>query len=279
MSYNRAEVNLLPPELQPGPAVRYAFLINFTLIAAAVAFIVLDSVMSITHLVYLRASIAEKQRQIEARAAVEQDYQSLMRLQQTIRGYGNMVGLAAARYADMPVVLDRLSRLLPEGVYIDQVTNERAPVGQVATNVSVKLLSARRDPLLLQRTLEALKQDAIMRNCYLRNAENKVVTLQEYLGQFNVNWSSAQPGVESSPSAEQYAFEILVRIDEPMSIAGVPISYDASRYFTEFKVNPVAVPEGAAGGAAEVKAGAKAVKEGTTASQGMAYVDVGKEEQ
>ena len=118
-----------------------------------------------------------------------------------------------------------------------------------------------------------------MHDCYLRLAENKVVTLQEYLGQFDVNWSATQPGVESSPSTEQYAFEIMVRIDQPMSIAGMPISFDATRYFTEFKAPPLTAPAGAEGGAPEVKAGAQAVKEGTTASQGMAYVDVGKEKQ
>ena len=34
MSYRRIEVNLLPPELQPGPAVRSALLINIALILA-----------------------------------------------------------------------------------------------------------------------------------------------------------------------------------------------------------------------------------------------------
>lgn len=271
MSYGRLEINLLPPELQPGPAVRYSMLINFALIAGLLAFLGLDMFLSLSKITGLRKNILELTSQNEQRQQVEKDYNDLVGIRDEIQHFGQIVGLASARYADMPVVLDRLSRILPDGVYVNTVTNSRAPSAQTTANVSVTLLAAKPDPRLIQRTLEAFKRDPIFSNCYLSRAAAAPQALDEYLRQIDVSWNTTGPDYSAAASADEYEFDINVTISQPMTIGGLPVVYDVSRYFKEFKVD---IPQAGPPAEAEqldVETGARAVKQGTTASQGMAY--------
>ncbi len=272
MSYGRLEINLLPPELQPGPAVRYSILINFALIAGLLAFISLDVFLSMARITMLNKNIRDLKAQVEQRQQVEQDYNDLVLIRTEIQHFGEIVGLASARYADMPVVLDRISRLLPEGVYVSSVTNSRAPSSTTAANVIITLLTAKPDPRLMQQTLETFKRDAILSNCYLSRATAAPQALDEYLKQIDISWSATGPDYNDIASADEYEFEISVTITQPLIIGGLPVVYDVSRYFKDFKVNlPQPEAVGDAQGEKDVETGAKAINQGTTASQGMAY--------
>lgn len=285
MSYGRVEINLLPMELRPGPVVRYAVLISFALIAGAIAFISVDSVVSLARLAMLRSSIKTLTEQTEKRAQVEADYNSLIDIQTQISRYGQIIGLASARYADMPVVLDRISQLLPEGVYIDSVTNNRSASATVNANVMTTLATSRPDPRLIQQALEAFKRDQILSNCYLSRVAFGPQVMDQFLKSINVTWRMSGAIYEEPPKPGQYEFDIRVDLDAPLAISGLPVVSDASKYFAEFKVpeleqqgQPTDTGEGdAAAGGKAIKQGTT-VTEGTTASQGMATVDVDKEQ-
>jgi hypothetical protein len=176
-------------------------------------------------------------------------------------------------------VLDRVSRLLPEGVYISTVTNTRSNSATTNANVAVTLATAKPDPRLMQQALEAFKRDQILKNCYLSRVEYSPQVMDQFLKQINVNWRTSGVSFEEPSSAGQYEFDIRVELNAPMAISGLPVIYDASKYFTEFKVPELEQQgQGAASGQGDAAAGAKAIKEGTTASQGMATVDVDKEQ-
>jgi hypothetical protein len=274
MSYGRLEINLLPPELQPGPAVRYSLLINFALISGLLAFLGLDVFLSMSRISMLNRNIRDLTAQVEQRQQVATDYNAIVDIRGEIQHFGQIVGLASARYADMPVVLDRLSRLLPDGVFISSVANSRAPASSTKANVIVTLLAAKPDPRLMQQTLEAFKRDAIFSECYLSRATAAPQALDEYLKQINISWSANGPGYNNQASADEFEFDISVTITQPMTIGGLPVVFDVSRYFEKFKLDLPQL-EGADGAQgkldAETGAGAKAISKSTTASQGMAY--------
>ena len=284
MSYGRVEINLLPMELRPGPVVRYAVLISFALIAGAIAFISVDSVVSLARLAMLRSSIKDLTEQTQKRAQVEADYNSLIDIQTQISKYGQIIGLASARYADMPVVLDRISQLLPEGVYISSVTNNRSAAATVNANVMATLATAKPDPRLIQQALESFKRDQILKDCYLSRVAFGPQVMDQFLKNINVTWRMSGAVYEEPERLGQYEFDIRVNLEAPLTISGLPVIYDASKYFSEFKVPELDQPAQGTPGEGDAAAGGKAIKqgttvsEGTTASQGMATVDMDKEQ-
>jgi hypothetical protein len=78
MSYERIEVNLLPPELQPGPAVRYGLMINIALIAGVITFIVLDLIVNSYRLSELIAQNKELEKSKANLQTATTDYDKLM---------------------------------------------------------------------------------------------------------------------------------------------------------------------------------------------------------
>jgi len=235
MSYGRLEINLLPPEFRPGPAVRALPLINFALITGTLMAIVVGVSSSLINIAVLRSQNKDYEAQIVQQASVKSNYQTLQGIKEAVQQYGRIVSLASADYVEVPVLLDRISRLLPEGVYLRDVGNRRGSRTTSGTIVRVGLTASKTDPQLLIRTLTAFKKDPIFSDCYMSLAESKESPLGQVLVANGINWTVSGPNINAQPLTEELEFEIQARILSPVSIDGVPVSQDFSSYLTSIK--------------------------------------------
>jgi hypothetical protein len=262
MSYGRIDVNLLPPELQPGPAVRYAVILNVLIIACTVAYIALDSVYGLAMLSYARQERTGLRDQVEKSKAVIADYDKLVNIKDKLERYGRLVGLASADYVDMPVLLDRVSRILPDGVYIDRVTNDNGPGAIGKTVVVFGLRTSRRDPQLVLDTLRAFKHDALFTDCYMPTLNYEEMALQELMQRNQVKWTVAGPDVPENINAQEFSFEIRASVTRKLENLGLPITADDSALFAGFAL---ALPADTAGALEQVpSAKPPAANEGQT---------------
>jgi len=234
MSYGRIDVNLLPPELQPGPAVRYAVILNVLIIAVTLAYIALDSVRGLTMLSYARQDRTALEDQIAAGQAIVADYGRLVEIRDKVQRYGRLVGLASADYVDMPVLLDRVARILPDGVYVDRVTNDKDNVSPEHTVVVFGLRASRRDPQLVLDALRAFKSDKLFSNCYMPTLNYEELTLQDLMQRSQVSWNVSGPDVPGDITAQQFSFEIRASVPRRLADLGLPKSLDDSALFASF---------------------------------------------
>jgi len=242
MSYNRLEINLLPPELQPGPAVRYSLLINVVIISVTVAFIAVDSFIGLTRMANLGRDNHALEDDIARLQPVVADYMRLRNIDTQISSYGQLISLASGEYVDIPVVLERLAQIIPEGVFVETISNER-PSGPMRDVVlAVELRSAERDPALVVDTFLAFKEDPLLGNCYLRLMEYEEDVLEPYLKQFNINWQADGPELPQSLSSNQYKFEIRALLPVPMS-TDAEILVDDFVYLQKANLTPEPKPE------------------------------------
>jgi hypothetical protein len=273
MSYDRIEINLLPPELQPGPAVRYGLMVNIAMIAGTVTFIVLDAIINsfkLNDLVAQNKNLEQTKVNLET---VTADFNRLIAIDQQITNYGKMISLASGFYYDLPVVMDRISRLLPAEVYVDKVSNARTRKGSKSSQVSVALKTSRRDPRLMQQTLVAFKGEPLFQDCFLRTATFEQESLDPIKQRMNVDWSASGAEIDEQLLVDMYTFEIAVNLPLSARITGLPVAYDQSRYFEGYDIDLSAVDEEAEG-RQNVAKGAKAVKSGTSAPEGVKPVEV-----
>lgn len=243
-AYGRIEVNLMPPELLPGPAVRYALLINVLICMVTVAFIMVDVYFGWIELDLEKENLAQTEAEALSRQYIEHDYNRLANMGEKLANYGRLVALASMDYVDMPVVLDRISRVVPDGVYLKSVFNQRAGSGNI--NMIVQLKSSNDDPRQMLNALNSFKQDDIFAKCFMPLAAFKEESLDELLTQVGVTWSVTGPEAPGSIISEQYDFEIHARLPRPLSGLQLPIELDDTPYFTS--LSPPAAPPDEANG-------------------------------
>jgi hypothetical protein len=251
MGYRHLDINLLPPELQPGPVVRYAVVINTLVIGVTVAFLVVDSFVGLTNMASLKRDIENKEDQIQAKATVVSDYNELTNIETHVNSVGRLIGLASAEYVEMPVVMERITKLLPEGVYLDRVTSEARTVGATTTNIRIILAASKPDPQMLVQTFNRFKDDDILGDCYMRVAEFEEREIGSVLEAAGVNWIAAGPGIGDYTNTEQFVFEIHSVLHPPVETGGLATVLDKTDYFdvfTETKAPARAAGESESGG-------------------------------
>ncbi|MCB1215754.1 hypothetical protein KDL44_00050 [bacterium] len=227
MSYRRIEVNLLPPELQPGPAVRSALIINIALILITAFVIILSAALSIYQYAQYNDDIKKRRMSIDSLQSVKDGYQQLQRIDSAVGNYGKIVGIASTNYIDLPVMLSHLSGLLPDKVYLTDVSNLRGGnVNAVSvldanrpTFVTMTCRTATKDLGLIQRTLATLKEDPIFANCVLTNAtldSEELTDLAELLG---IAGTFEFPDTfEGAEGHEFYEFIIRAEVRRPLPL-------------------------------------------------------------
>ncbi|MBN2083443.1 hypothetical protein JW859_14705 [bacterium] len=228
-SYGRLEINLLPPELLPGPVVRYAVLINVLIIFATLAVVIVNAYIGWTKLDLEKENSKALNAQIQAKRYIEEDYNRLEKIGNQLAAYGRLIALASMDYVDMPVVLDRLAKIMPDGVYIDSVYNRGSESGLI--NLEVNMKASQDDPRLVLATLRSMKKDEIFNNCYMPSAELKEESLEDLITQIGINWNATGPDINTSIYASQYEFSIHSRLPRPVGGSALPLLWDESGHF------------------------------------------------
>lgn len=248
MSYRKIEINLLPPELQPGPVVRSALIINITMILGTFFAIVLTASLSLIRYAQYLDDISKTTQSIKNLESVREGYQQLQRIDAAVLNYGKVIGIASTDYLDMPVLLSHLANIIPGGVYLTQVTNARA--GNVtavtvldpnrATFVSMSFNTSKQDIGQIINTLNALKADPVFSNCVLTNARLSSEQLSELSNALGMEFNFKIPETEAS-SAEYNYFEFIIRAEvrRPVNDTGMRIVTDELELFKASKPMPI----------------------------------------
>jgi hypothetical protein len=262
MSYRRIEINLLPPELQPGPVVRSALIINITMILGTFFAIVLTASLSLYRYMQYIDDIAKTTQSIKSLESVREGYQQLQRIDAAVLNYGKVIGIASTDYIDMPVLLSHLSNIIPSGVYLTSVTNARA--GNVtavtvldpnrSTFVSMGFNTSKHDVGQIISTLSALKADPVFSNCVLTNARLSSEQLIELSTALGMDVTFDLPLSEST-SEEYNFFEFIIRAEvrRPINDSGMRVVSENLELFKANKPMPLSsdqVADQAAGEAA-----------------------------
>lgn len=249
-NYSRIEINLLPPELAPGPAVRLFVILNFALVATTLATILVTTALPMFKITDLKKEIETVQTQINAMGPEEANYQTLIGVKEAVDGYGRIVSLASVDYVEVPLLLNRLSALLPEGVYLKQVQNRTAKANAAAPAgsksdviVQVSLAACRRDPALILATLNACKHDPLFSDCYLGNAEAVEKPLSDMLQRYGIEWAVSGSNGDRQPSSREYEFQIQARLHRPLASDSAPVVADYSTYLASIKFKTPPPPE------------------------------------
>ncbi|MCB1188699.1 hypothetical protein KDL29_16180 [bacterium] len=259
MSYRRIEINLLPPELQPGPAVRSALIINIALILVTMFTILLSAALSIYQLAQYKEDIDHRERSIKSLQSVKDGYQQLQRIDAAVGNYGKIIGIASTNYIDLPVLLSHLSGILPDRVYLTDISNVRAGnVNAVSvldakrpTFVTMTFRTANKDLGQIQNTLNRLKTDPVFANCVLTNASldsQELSNLSELLG---IAGTFELPTTfDGNQNHEYYEFIIRAEVQRPLPIEGSRVLNDQLALFKDTNPLPDMAP-GQGGSAAQ----------------------------
>ena len=237
--YNRIEVNLLPPEMRPRPAVRYTSLINAAVITLTLVFIVFNVYFNVMEIISGRQESQRLDVEIKRREPIRQDYLELKQIEDDLLNYGRIITMASADYVDLPVVLARLSALLPDGVYLSRVTNYGSRNAGAQVEISVVLRCAERNEQLLLETLTNLKNEPVTADCYMRSADLTEIQLTAVQDMFDVAWEVSQPESGDPAANQEYEFELLVRLDRVLPPDGLITVADESEFFRGFALNPL----------------------------------------
>jgi hypothetical protein len=251
--YSRIEINLLPPELAPGPAVRILVLVNVAVITITLATVLVATALPLSRIAIYTNQIESQQSQIASLKPIEDNFQSLSDIKDAVDQYGRIVSLASVDYVEVPLLMDRIATLLPDGVYLKQIQNRRANAraggnGGASPDVIVQMSlgASKRDPKLLIDTVTAFKKDALFNDCYLSMAEAVETPLGEMLSKYGIQWQVEGPDSVGQPSAHEMDFSIQARIPRPVADGAAPISADFSGYLAsiKFKTPPPPDPKG-----------------------------------
>jgi hypothetical protein len=230
-AYSRIEVNLLPPEMQPGPMVRYSLLINVALVLLTLAFILINLFLGWIRLDLAREDVEQLQAQVKANAYIENDYNRLAEMGNKLSNYGRLVAYASLDYVDMPVVLNRLSAIIPDGVYLARVSNGSTQNNN-STSMVIQLKASHDDPALLIAALRNFKADSLFSECYLPTAAYGEQDLSAMLDQAGITWAVDGPDVTTNIVSGQYDFEIHARLPRPLPGLSLPTQVDHLPYFS-----------------------------------------------
>jgi len=239
-NYRNIEVNLLPPELQPPPTVRTAVVLNAAIVLGVLAYMLLGTFSVFNQIKNVQQQIDDNQRLITNKQPVVAMYTDLTNAKESVDKYGRLVSLASVDYIDVPVLLDRLSKIIPAGVYLNSVGNDKSAPNSRNTVVQVTLNTTSNDPKLMQSTLDAFKKDSMFHDCFMKSAELQKVALNEQLGSFKVDWTATGPGVPPSIDVDKYEFIVLANVPKLVDTTGLPVTADKSIYLADvkFKVPP-----------------------------------------
>jgi hypothetical protein len=274
MNYGRINVNLLPPELQPGPAVRYALLINTALISITLLVLILGLTTSLSRIGNMTRDIVEIKQVLAEGEPIKKQHESLSKLRDSIDNYGRLVALCSADYVAMPVLLDRLSRLVPEGVFLERITNQGTRRRGMETVISVQLRSSKPDIEQLRQTIVSFKKDPLFTESHLRTGDIEESALDDLMQRIGVNWAFSGPGVVDRQPNRNYAFEIVTRIPRDFEVEGLPVLFDQSPLYEVKMLAPPVLPvEGAASGD-ELGSGAEATARSQAGASGTADATV-----
>jgi Tfp pilus assembly protein PilN len=236
--YSRIEINLLPPELRPRPAIRYTALVNALVIVLTIGLIGFDVSFNIARIRSLRHEKQTLAAQIKQREPIRQDYLALTQIESDLQDYGRIITMASADYVDMPVILARLAQLLPEGVYLGKVTNQGSKNRGSAIQMSVTLRSAKRDEQLLIQTLTNLKRDPILADCYMRTADLTEVPITNLQDMFKAKWEITTPAEADTTQNQEYEFELVINLERILPADGLVTVADESAFFKGFNLTP-----------------------------------------
>lgn len=234
-NYSRVEVNLVPPELLPPSNLRIALLVNILLIIGALSYMGLAAALKLYPINDTKESIVQSERLLATKADIADTHAQLVGMRETVDRYGRVVALASVDYVEIPVLMDRLARVIPDGVYLSSISNEKPSPGSNSTIVQVELVAAQEDPALVQRTLAAFKADPIFNDCFMSNADLRQETFDPNLPAFGVNWGVRGPTLPDNIMAGKYEFRIRANIRKPIDAAYLPIKTDHSMYLADVK--------------------------------------------
>ncbi|MCB1221565.1 hypothetical protein KDL30_12960 [bacterium] len=258
MSYRRIEINLLPPELQPGPAIRSALIINIALILVTMFTILLSAALSIYQLAQYKEDIDRREQSIKSLQSVKNGYMQLQKIDVAVRNYGKIVGIASTNYVDLPVMLSHLSRVLPEQVYLTNVSNVRAGnVNAISvldakrpTFVTMTFRTASKDLSLIERTLTRLKEDPVFGNCVLTNTTLGTEELQDLSDALQLGSTFDLPDVAGQElSYNYYEFVVRAEVMRPLPIEGSRVLNDQLALFKDTNPLPDKAPARGTGAA------------------------------
>ena len=248
MSYRRIEINLLPPELQPGPVVRSALIINITLILATFFTIGLTAALSLYRFAQTNEDIKDTKQRIKTLESVRAGYEQLQRIDAAVLNYGKVVGIASTDYIDMPVLLSHLSTVVPDGVYVTSVTNTRSGNASAAsvldpnrsTLLSMTFRTSKKDLNQLIRTLDALKADSLLGNCALTNAILDSEGLNSLADSLGMDILFSLPDNPEFPQEYNfYEFVIRAEVRRPLEVPGSRIITEDLELFRASKPMPL----------------------------------------
>jgi hypothetical protein len=127
------------------------------------------------------------------------------------------------------VVLDRLSKIIPDGVYLANVANQSAASGNIDLVVSLK--SSDNTPGQIIETLSNFKQDSIFANCYLPAASYAEESLTDLMQRSGITWNIGGPDAPGNIVAQQFDFQIHSRLERPLPGINLPAQVDDLSYF------------------------------------------------
>ena len=239
-TYRNIDINLLPPELQPPPTVRTAVILNAALVLGVLAYILLGTFGTFNKIRNEQQQIKDNQQLIDSKKQVVETYTQLSNVREQVDKYGRLVSLASVDYIDVPVLLDRLSKIIPAGVYLNSVANDKSSPNSRSTIVQIKLNTTSNDPKLMQATLDRFKEDSMFHDCYMRSAELQKVSLNDQLANFKVDWTASGPQIPPSIDVDKYEFIVMANVPKLVDTTGLPVRADKSIYLAdvEFKVPP-----------------------------------------
>jgi len=239
-NYRNIEINLLPPELMPPPTVRTAVILNFAIVLGVLAYMAVATFGIFNEIRSQQEQKADLQKQVEAKKDVEEMYADLQKHEESVNQYGRLVSLASVDYIDAPVLLDRLAKIIPAGVYLNRISNDKSSPNAKATVVQVELMTTKQDPALMQATLDAFKNDSIFHDCFMANAEIHKESITDNLADYGINWHASGPNISASIDVNKYQFAIMASVPKLVDTSGLPVSSDQSIYLADvpFKTPP-----------------------------------------
>ncbi len=162
----------------------------------------------------------------------------------------------------MPVLMERITKLLPPGVYAESISLQRGNVGSLSSSISATLFTSRPDPALVIDTMNAFKADDVVGDCYMRFAEFTLTDLEQLLTKAGINWDVSGPDIEAYDSTEAFSFEIYSTIYPPVETSSLAASTDKTEYFDVFNLE---IASATAGQSEESGSQVSGAPEGVTA--------------
>jgi hypothetical protein len=232
-NYQRLEINLLPPEMAPSPAVRGSVVFIWAIVALTAVLIGTHASVKLAEVNKLKADNKKLEQDILQNKPFEDEYIALNEIRENTEGRGKLVGMTTATYIEYPIVMDRVARILPDGVYLIKAGSAGSGGSQ---ELDLEFRTATADPSYVPRTLEAFKTSSMFSEAYLRTSDFQPQPLDELKNIFGVNYSFQGPGSEDSQAVDGYDFEIRAFIQRPMEVDDLPTVLDNSDYMTQFSL-------------------------------------------